>query len=692
MSALPSSPQLQQLLQSALEHHRAGRLDQARGTYQQMLALDANQPDALHLSGLIAHQSGNNQVACELVKRAVAINPAAPQYLANLGIILHALGNLPEAISAFQRAVDLDPNFADAQNNLGSALEASGRRDDAISQYRRAMMLRPGFLTAQLNLALALHRARRFDEAVLEYQNILTSNPQFFEVYVQLGNLLKELGRPAQAIGWYEKALQLRPEIGFVRSNLGVALRDLTRLEEALAELQAAVQQDPNLAEGHVNLAVTQMELGLSDEGVASARRAVELKPDLGSAWSTYLLSLNYRAHPAEFVLEEHKRWARSLRSIAQAEPRERSPRDSNRPLRIGYVSADFRNHPIAFFLEPLLANHDHQRVHVTCYSDVLNPDAFTRRLQECASDWRAIGGLSDEDTAGVIRDDQIDVLIDLSGHTAGNRLAVFARQPAPVQISYLGYPATSGLPTIRYRITDKIADPPGKTDAFYAEELVRLPNIVACYAPPSDAPPVAPAPAVARGYVTFGSFTNLAKISPESIALWASELRAIPNAKFMLMARGADGAQTRQRLASAFATQGVQASQLDIRGATGFATYLAAHSEVDIVLDTFPFNGHTTLCHALWMGVPVVTLSGDRFASRLGKSLLETMGLGGLVANSADQFPAIADELARDSSPLAQRRESMRARMMKSPLMDAPAFATAFEDLLMRCAQRVSA
>jgi predicted O-linked N-acetylglucosamine transferase (SPINDLY family) len=384
-------------------------------------------------------------------------------------------------------------------------------------------------------------------------------------------------------------------------------------------------------------------------------------------------------------VLKEHKRWARSLPAVPQLHPKASAPRDPNRPLRIGYMSADFRNHPIAFFLEPLLANHDRNRVHVTCYSDVLTPDAFTRRIQELASEWRSIGGMSDDEVARLIVADRIDILIDLHGHTAGNRLPVFAQKPARVQVSYLGYPATTGLPTNDYRVTDAICDPPGKTDEYYTEKLIRLPNTLACYAPPRDAPPVASAPSISSGNVTFGSFTNLAKISPESIALWARALRSIQNSRLMLMARGADGAQTRARLGATFANHGVQTSQLDIRGALGLADYLAAHSQVDVVLDTFPFNGHTTSCHALWMGVPIVTLSGDRFASRLGRSLLENLDLNDLVAESPDQFVTIAENLARDTDRVVSLRAAMRDRMTHSPLMDARALARAFEDAMFK-------
>jgi predicted O-linked N-acetylglucosamine transferase (SPINDLY family) len=687
----PKSVQVQPLLEQAIAHHRAGKLEQAEVLYRQVIAEDEHQPDALHLLGLIAHQTGNHAQAAELIRRAILANPNAPQFYANLGIVSHAAGNLVEATELFQRAVDLDPDFADALNNLGSALEAQGRREEAIAHYRRAALARPGFALAHLNLAVALRKSRRYEEATLEYQQVIALDPGALAVYVELANLLKELGRPAQAATWYERALQVQPQSALIYSNLGVALRDLTRLEDSLAAHRRAVELDPNLGEAQLNYAVTLIELGLIDEGNAAAARAKALCPDIQSAWSTYLLSLNYQTHSAEFLFEEHCRWGQR---ISASTPRPQAFVASSRQgrLRVGYVSADFRNHPIAFFLEPLVANHDPQRFEVICYSDVLNPDALTRRLQSCAHQWRETGGLSRDELVRQIQADQIDILFDLSGHTAGNRLDVFAQKPAPMQVAYLGYPATTGLAAIGYRMTDAIADPVGNSDSRHIEKLIRLPQTLACYSPPVDAPAVDDLPAERRGYVTFASFTSLAKISAESISLWSRVLRAVPLSRLAITARGAEATVTQQRLRGAFARHDISSSRLHFRGATPLPAYLAFHNEVDVVLDSIPFNGHTTACHALWMGVPIVTQSGDRFASRLGRSVLTNAGLEELCAESADEFETIAVALAGDIPRLRELRRSMRERLSGSALLNAPAFANAVEQLLCEQWQRLEA
>ena len=334
----------------------------------------------------------------------------------------------------------------------------------------------------------------------------------------------------------------------------------------------------------------------------------------------------------------------------------------------------------------PLFAAHDRQRLEFTAYSSVLRPDAATQRLQADVGRWRDVFTVPHERLAQMIAEDAIDILIDLAGHTTGSRLPVLARKAAPVQVSYLGYPGTTGLTRIDYRLTDVWADPPGMTDLQYVETLVRLPRTLACYAPPALAPAVGESPALRPergGWITFASFSSLAKIAPETLDLWSSTLRAVPRSRLVLMARGADGATFGPRFRAAITAAGVDPARIELRPSAAIDRYLAFHNEVDVLLDTFPFNGHTTLCHALWMGVPVVSLAGDRFASRLGLSVLTNVELSELVASAPADFARIALELTQDLGRLARLRRGLRQWLSQSPLMDRRQFALDFEHAL---------
>jgi predicted O-linked N-acetylglucosamine transferase (SPINDLY family) len=356
--------------------------------------------------------------------------------------------------------------------------------------------------------------------------------------------------------------------------------------------------------------------------------------------------------------------------------------RTSDRPLRIGYLSPDFRRHSVSFFFEPLLAAHDRSRVQVTCYADLPNPDEVSRRLQGLADRWCNVTPLSHQQLADRIREDGIDILVDLAGHTAGNRLPVFAQKPAPIQVSWLGYPGTTGLDAIDARLTDDIADPPGEADRCHSERLVRLPDGFLCYSPPEDAPSVTPLPAISAGHITFGSFNNPAKITHEAIRAWAAILNNLPNARLLLKGKAFADATTCRRFRRLFAACGIDANRLTTMGMTQSSReHLDLYGQVDIALDTFPYNGTTTTCEALWMGVPVVTLKGKRHAARVGASILHRLELDHLTASSQDDYVAKALTLAGDTAALQALRAGLRERMQRSPLCAPRPFAAAVED-----------
>jgi predicted O-linked N-acetylglucosamine transferase (SPINDLY family) len=336
----------------------------------------------------------------------------------------------------------------------------------------------------------------------------------------------------------------------------------------------------------------------------------------------------------------------------------------------------------VSYFFEPVLAAHDAAAFEVFCYSDAPVADAVTQRLRAQAGQWRDIAGLSDERVAALIRADRIDLLVDLAGHTARNRLLVFARRPAPVQATWLGYPNTTGLAAIDFRVTDAVSDPPGQTEAWHTEELVRLAGPFSCYAPPAESPPVSPLPALAAGHVTFGCLNNLAKLTPPTVALWAQLLGAVAGSRLLLKASGLADAETAARLRQEFAGQGIDPARLDLRGAgQSVARHLGVYHQVDVALDPFPYNGTTTTCEALWMGVPVVTLAGDAHVSRVGASLLTHLDLTACIAESPAAYVDRARGLAGDLARLAVLRAGLRERLRASPLCDGPGFTRQLED-----------
>ena len=385
----------------------------------------------------------------------------------------------------------------------------------------------------------------------------------------------------------------------------------------------------------------------------------------------------------AETVAAEHRRAGAALMALAPNSPALpfANPRDPGRRLRVGYVSPDFRRHSVSYFLEPLLAAHDRAGFEIFCYAEVIQPDEVTARLQRHADHWLITAGMPDDALAARIRADGIDILIDLAGHTAGNRLPLFARRPAPIQATWLGYPNTTGLPAIDYRLADAISDPPGWGDALASETLLRLPGGFLCFGPPVHAPPPGVPPCLAAGAVTFGSFNNPAKISLPTIESWSAILKRLPDARLLLKSRQLVDAMTWVLLRTRFAERGIPANRVDMLGfQADTVSHLEVYHRVDIALDPFPYNGATTTCEALWMGVPVVTLAGDRHAARVGASLLSRVGLDGLIAASRDEYVERAVDLAGDRERLAALRSTLRPDMAASSLCDATAFARGVE------------
>ena len=670
---------VQQAFDLALQHHQAGRLTEAEALYRQILAVEPRRPEALHLLGVIAQQVGRNDLAVELIGQAIALQPNSPEAHSNLGMALRNEGRLDEAIASCRQAILLKPNYFEALNNLGNALRDRGQLDEAIASHRQAIAIRPGYPEAHFNLGNALSGSGQLDEAIASYRQAILLKPDYPEALNNLGNVLRDRERLDEAIASYRQAILLKPDYPEAHNNLGNALRDTGQLDEATASFRQAIDLQPDYPEAHSNLGNILKDEGQLDEAIAAYRQAMAFRPEFPDAHSNLLLALNY--HPGldpSAVYEEHRRWNRQhaepLRPFIQPHGNDPTP---DRRLRIGYVSPDFCDHPVGHFLLPLLAHHDHEHFEIFCYAQVPAPDGMTRQLRAHADHWHSLTGLPDAQAADLIRHHQIDILVDLSGHTSHNRLLLFAHQPAPVQVTFLGYPNTTGLATMDYRLTDACADPPGLTESFHSEQLVRLPRCGWCYQP-SDSPTVA---IRNEGPITFGSFNNFAKITEPALLLWARILHAMPGSRLLLKTYALGSENARQRVRQILGEAGITAERLELRGyEPAHDDHRALYQRVDVALDTFPYNGTTTTCEALWMGVPVVTLAGKTHASRVGVSLLTNIDLPNLVADTAEDYVRLAADLAGDVPLLSHLRGTLRQRMEQSPLMDAPRFARDIE------------
>lgn len=511
-----------------------------------------------------------------------------------------------------------------------------------------------------------------------------------------LGERYRKDGARAAARACFERAVALDPDHVAARFNLGNLLYGANKIDAAADQYVAILALQPNNHHALNNLGLAMLQGGQAAEAVRMFSDALRERPEFEEAANNLLLALTVTPGvSAEKLFEEHLRQAGRMQVTGSARIRDfPNLREPQRQLRIGYVSADFKNHPVAWFMEQILAHHDVRRFEIFCYSNWYKADAVTDKLKQHADVWRQINDLTDDVAAEQVRTDGIDILVDLSGHTGGGRMGLFARKPAPLQMTYLGYANTTGLSTIDYRITDAYGDPVGKSEAYYTEKLLRLPDCMWCYRPDKDMPPVGVLPARSNGHITFGSFNNAMKLNPELQALWARILQAVPDSK-LVIACLPEG-RTRERLREDFTAWGVDACRVELLGRLAMRDFWQLHQRVDIALDSFPCNGGTTTCDALWMGVPVVTWCGDRFVSRAGYSILENAALADLVAHDADEYVAIAAALAHDWGRLEQLRSGLRERLRASPLIDVArftghlesAYRKAWEDWCRSCSE----
>ena len=700
---------ISQAFQAAYQHHQAGRLAEAEALYRQILAVQPNHADALHLLGLVAHQVRRHDLAVEWIRRAIVLSPNNPAAHSNLAEAYRAMGKYEEAIASCRRALELKPDFANASLCLGNTFRERGQLGEAASAYRRALELKPDFPEGYNNLGITLADQGKFEEAAFAYRRALEFKPNYPEVHNNLGIALRELGDPEsslaatrralelkpdyadaqnnlgialrdrghvdQAVAAYRRALELKPDFPEAYNNLGAALTDRRQLDEAMAAYRRALELRPDYPEAYNNLGSSLKDRGDVDDAIAAFRSAIKLKPEFAAAHSNLAFILNFHpGYDARAIADECARWERQHAAPLQASVRaHRNHRDAARRLKIGYVSSNFFGQAECYFVVPLLEAHDHSLFEIHAYSDVIQPDAVTERLRRSVDVWRDVQAFSDERLAEQIREDAIDVLVDLSMHMSRSRLPMFARQPAPVQVAWLAYPGTTGLHTIGYRLTDAHMEPPDADSTWSAEEPVRLPDCWCCYNPVGDSPEVNQLPALSAEGVTFGSLNNFMKVNELVLARWARVLEAVKGSRFIMLC---PEGLARQRIRAFFSAQGIAPERVELAGFLPRWEYLSLYHRIDIGLDPFPYNGITTTCDSLWMGAPVLTLPGAMPASRAGLSLLSTVGLEALAVSSEEDYIRVAWELAADLPRLAELRSTLRKRMLASPLMDAPRFA----------------
>jgi len=659
----------------ALQHHHAGRLAEAEVLYRQVLAAESSHADALHHLGAIAHQVGRHDLAIDLIRRAIQRHPGSPEACLNLGNALSSRGRNIEAIASYRRALELRPGFAEAANSLGTAQAALGQIDKAMSSFRQAVALQPDYPEAFNNLGNVLQTRAQWDEAFAAYGEAIRLRPDYPDAHANMGVALAEQGRHREALAEYRRALELNPQSAEAYGNLGLSLATLGLIDEAETAHRRALEINPGYADACNSLAQVLKEQGRLEEAFAAYREALRLNPEQPGVHSNLIYTLLFRPiADSNGIAEEQRRWCQ--RFVTPLRPSSRSyfnTRDPERRLRIGYVSPNFHRHSISHFLIPLLEAHDPAQVEIHCYASVKRPDDFTARARKSARVWCDVLALDDRALAELISHDRIDILVDLTQHMANNRLAVFARQPAPVQVSWLGYPATTGLPIIDYRLTDAWMEPEGAPWTETVEHPVRLPDCWFCFDPLTYLEPIVRS-ATVGGPVTFGSLNNFCKINEPTLQLWAAVLRTTEGSRLLLHC---PVGRTQSRLRQYFEGQGVSADRLELVPHTATREdYLRLWERIDVGLDPFPYNGGTTTCEALWMGTPVVSLAGQTAVSRLGLSILKNLGLPELVASSEQEYIRIATELAHDAGRRRKMRSTLRDRMQASPLMDAPRFA----------------
>lgn len=629
--------------------------------------------------GIILAQQGRAHEALIPMQRSAELYPDDSEAQNNLGAVLQRLRRFAEAEASFRRALALKPDYAEAQNNLGAALHRQGRLPEAEASFRQATLLNPAYGEAHSNLGLLLREMGRLLEAEASLTRAAAQQLVTPGTLSSLGVVQQEVGRLPEAEASFRRAIALKPEYADAHSNLSVLLARQGRFTEAAASARQATALNPTLAEAYNNLGTVQQKLGRLSEAEASFRQALVLNPSYSAAHQNLIFTLDLSTSSDTASQQaERKRWAERFASAAYGDrPFSNSP-DPERRLRIGYVSGDFREHSAPTVFGAMLVAFDAVGFEVFAYSTSWAVDEVTASFQRTVSQWRNIAGLPDDGAAALIREDGIDILVDLSGHSAGSRLGVFARKPAPIQITAWGYLTGTGMEAMDVIFSDPVLIPEDE-QRFYAEEVRYLPNAICAYFPRA-LPDAGALPASSGGGLVFGSFNRMGKISKEAFALWARVLRAVPGSRFLIKAGEMNDPDVRQGVLRRFADMGTEAERIILMGKTSWSDHMLAFNRIDIALDPFPHGGGVTTLEGLMMGVPVITLRWPTIVGRLSATILTALDLTDWIAATPDEYVEISVRKAGNLGELKELRQSLRARLSASIIGSPGSYVAAVE------------
>ncbi len=702
---------------SALKLQQKGRLDEAQRLYREVLKKDPKNPDAWHLWGMTLFSANEFESAIECLQHTLTLTPNQPDVLANLGVVHRAAGNLEDARRVLEQAVGIPPELANSFSNLGTVYMELGRIEDAETQFEKALSIDSDSKLAAMNLGNLWQDQHRHLDAENVYRSLLRQHPNDALLLNNLGESLRNQGKWEQAVEVLDRAIRVVPDSVELRLNLGRNLAQLRRFEEAQLQFTGLIEQHPDhpkpyhylgkliLGMGDAGKAVevisravelgpkephslcslgfALLEIGDRVQAETCFRSALEIDPAFSSAHSTLLFLMSSKSHVSQATLfEEHKEWGEAHGSVTPLKSRRQwsveRDKTKNRKLKIGYVSPDLRNHVVDYYFRPVLNNHDRSQFETFCYAEVGEPDETTETLKQLSDNWRFTTGLSDEQVARQIMSDEIDILIELAGHSSNNRVLALAYRPAPVQVTWLGYPNTTGLKSIDYRITCETQNPFGEP-TYHTEELFRMPNGSFCFTPPVITPELSELPAVKNGFITFGSLHRPDKISESTLDLWAGVLQKSPTSKLSLF-HTRFKKESMERLVKSLNQRGIAPDRVQIRNEVTGAHYLEAYENIDISLDATPWAGATTTVESLWMGVPVIAFHGDCRSSRSTAAIMKNVKHETLIAHSPDEYASIAKRLSADLPLLNRHRRSLR-REVQDTIMNAPNFTREFEN-----------
>jgi len=699
-----------QAIQLALQHQHANQLAEAEALFRQILAAYPDQADAHHLLGGVHLQQRQTSLAEKHIRKALALRDE-PAFHLTLGVVLQEQKRYEDALALYRQLRAKKPQFAEVLLHEGVVLSILGRFDDSAHAFQELLRLVPGHTQAQGNLGIVLCHLKRFEEAVwilrsalarapnsadfhaslgaalqgtgqtdaalLECQAALDLNPSQVQALNMTTYILRTIGRPKEAVESARKAAQLLPSFVEVQLNCGECLREAELSDDAADHYERVLDRRLVSPDLHNNLGNVYKDQGRLDAALAQYRKALALQPS-PVAFSNMVYTMHYHPEFSADAIFEHLRQYDDtfVRPFKDAHRPHVNDRDPGRKLRIGYLSSEFRQHALGLYLTPLFDRHDKTQFEIFCYADVTKPDFYTFRHRQSADRWIDTHGLPDEAIADAVRRDRIDILIDLHQHMGGNRLPVYARKPAPVQIGFAGYPNTTGVSTIDYRLTDPCLEPADQPAFPTSETVLRLPHTFWCYHAVTEVP-VNDLPALAAGHITFGNLNNFCKLNEDTYQLWAQVLRAVSNSRLILLAP--EGAH-RDRTIAYLGKQGVSEDRIQFVPRASSVDYYKYYHQIDLCLDSFPYNGHTTSLDSFWMGVPVTSYIGPTPWGRGTWSQASNLGLPELVARTPHDFVQLSITLAQDLPRLAQLRATLRDRMRASPLLDAPAYARAIE------------